>query len=334
MPSARQQIAVGVIYNTARDRVLIARRRPKAAHGGLWEFPGGKLRTNESPEDALRRELLEELNLVIDHATPLVRVDHDYPDASVRLDVWSVDSWHGEITGREGQQIEWVSLGTLKHREFPEANRAIIESLNWPPLYLITPDLRDYDEDFFTLTRKLLGAGLRLLQFRSSRLEAPDLGRIVPRLAALCSEFSARLLLNSTPADALKFGAHGVHLNSVRLLQMNQRPLDNRFVVAASCHNRMELQHAARLGLDFSVLAPVRSTASHPGAGPIGWRQFARLARGSAIPVYALGGMRPRDLGTARRNGALGIALISGVWTAQDPVAAVEQFGRIGVSVS
>ncbi|MBI2970360.1 MAG: Nudix family hydrolase [Gammaproteobacteria bacterium] len=331
MPAARRHIAVGVVYNAARDRVLIAKRPPSSAHGGLWEFPGGKLRSGEKVEQALRRELFEELNLVVDYASPLLRIDHDYPGTSVRLDVWTVEGWHGEIGAREGQELEWVSLGGLGEREFPEANRAIIEALKRPPLYLITPDLEDYDENFFGLTRQLLQAGLKLLQFRS-RLDASGRMRIAPRLAALCSQHGARLVVNSTPAEALTLGAHGVHLNSVRLLQLSERPLHRPYLVTASCHNRTELQHAQRLGLDFSVLGPVRPSSSHPGTGAFGWRTFGRLVRGASIPVYALGGLRPPDLGVARRHGACGIAMISGIWGAENPVAALAQCADARIS--
>jgi 8-oxo-dGTP diphosphatase len=69
------------------------------------------------------------------------------------------------------------------------------------------------------------------------------------------------------------------------------------------------------LECDFAVLGPVRDTTTHPGAPTLGWDGFARIARGTPIPVFAIGGVRPSDLDDARRNGAHGLAMIRGSWS-------------------
>jgi 8-oxo-dGTP diphosphatase len=68
------------------------------------------------------------------------------------------------------------------------------------------------------------------------------------------------------------------------------------------------------LGFDFAVLGPVKATASHPQAHPIGWDGFERIAFGASIPVYAIGGLRRADLERAWRAGAHGVAMIRGAW--------------------
>jgi 8-oxo-dGTP diphosphatase len=83
-------------------------------------------------------------------------------------------------------------------------------------------------------------------------------------------------------------------------------------LVAASCHGGEELTQAAALGVDFALLSPVLPTASHPEACGLGWPEFARLIERSPVPVYALGGMSPALLETARQSGAHGIALMRG----------------------
>jgi len=319
----RLQIAVGVVYDPSGERVLIARRRAGSPHAGLWEFPGGKCRPGEPLGDALRRELLEETDVAVDAAQPLLCIDYDYPDAVVRLHVWKVREWHGAATGREGQEIEWAPITALRSRQFPEANRAIVAALTLPALYVITPDAGRYGADFFELASSLSDAGVKLLQFRSTRLPKAERRRVIGRLAELCRPAGTRLVVNGSIAEALHAGTAGVHLSSSRLLQTNVRPLDQRYVVGASCHNPMELEHAARLGLDFAVLGPVRRTRTHPDTVPLGWRRFKALAAVTGIPVYALGGVVPADMAVARRNGAHGLAMISGVWSARDPAAVV-----------
>ena len=95
-------------------------------------------------------------------------------------------------------------------------------------------------------------------------------------------------------------------------MALKERP--KRGLAAASCHTREELQRAMQLELDFAVLGPVMPTASHTGAATLGWERFAALARGSSIPVYAIGGVTPSDLRQAWSCGGHGLAMIRGSW--------------------
>ena len=129
MENERLHIAVAVIFNNKQDMVLLAKRPDHVHQGGLWEFPGGKRRESENIREALKRELAEELGLLVDKAEPFMQVEHDYPELSVLLDVWRVFSWHGDISGREGQEIEWVRVDLLDRKQFPIANQAIVTAI-------------------------------------------------------------------------------------------------------------------------------------------------------------------------------------------------------------
>jgi 8-oxo-dGTP diphosphatase len=85
-------------------------------------------------------------------------------------------------------------------------------------------------------------------------------------------------------------------------------------LLAASCHTVEDLIRAQALGCDFVVLGPVLPTASHPGAPGIGWDAFAALRERVSLPIYAIGGLDPGDIGIARRHGGQGIAAIRGLW--------------------
>ena len=126
--------------------------------------------------------------------------------------------------------------------------------------------------------------------------------------------YNALLLVNATPEIALSIGTDGVHLNRTRLLSCTERPLNSDLLVAASCHSLEEIQQANLIGVDFIVLSPVRSTASHPDALPLGWTQFAQLTKQANCPVFALGGMRVEDVSIARAHGGQGIAAIRALW--------------------
>ncbi|PCJ91060.1 MAG: 8-oxo-dGTP diphosphatase MutT [Porticoccaceae bacterium] len=114
----------------ADDKKILLAKRPDHVHkGGLWEFPGGKLEDGESPSQALSRELEEELAISVLEATPLLKIQHDYPEKSVLLDVWQVTKFSGCAKGNEGQPIVWVKADELKEYQFPEANQPIIDEL-------------------------------------------------------------------------------------------------------------------------------------------------------------------------------------------------------------
>src|SRR5260221_4610097 len=75
-------------------------------------------------------------------------------------------------------------------------------------------------------------------------------------------------------------------------------------LVGASCHDERELDHAERIGVDYAVVGPVKASASHPGAAPLGWARFAELARDRPMPLFAIGGPTRADPPEARPPGA------------------------------
>ncbi len=122
-------VAVAVIMN-AQHEVLIALRQSHQDLGGLWEFPGGKVEQGETTQDALRREVQEELALTVITAMPLLKVAHDYGEKSVLLDVWYVSDYAGQAQGAEGQKIRWCARHDLGKVNFPDANKTIIDAIN------------------------------------------------------------------------------------------------------------------------------------------------------------------------------------------------------------
>lgn len=103
------EVAVGLLIQP--DGVFLLTSRPKGkVYEGYWEFPGGKLEAGESVQQALQRELVEELGIVIGEAQPWKVELVDYPHALVRLNFCKVMAWTGELQMREGQQFSWQRL--------------------------------------------------------------------------------------------------------------------------------------------------------------------------------------------------------------------------------
>lgn len=304
-------VAVGVIRDE-RGRILISRRAAHRHQGNRWEFPGGKVEPGESVESALARELDEELGLTVQHSRALIDISHDYGDRQVALRVREVTHWSGRPLGRESQPLRWVAPEALDPADFPAANQPIITATRLPPHYVISADCGEPSSWLDTLDR-VLARGERLIQFRV-RLADAARRSLAHDAQARCRRAGALLLINGTPDEVRRIGADGIHLTAAQLAVCSSRPLPSAYWVAASCHSRLELQRAIACGVDFAVLSPVKPTASHPDAHPLGWPAFAEAAAASGVPVYALGGMQTVDEDPARANGGQGIAGISGLW--------------------
>jgi 8-oxo-dGTP diphosphatase len=310
-PSPVLHVAAGVVHDE-RGRILIARRPDHVHQGGLWEFPGGKLEPGETVAAALGRELREELDIEPLESSPLIRIRHDYPERRVLLDVRRVERFRGEPRGMQGQPIRWVTPDELPHFEFPAANRPIVAAARLPDHYAILDDEAGDPEILRERLHRLAATGIRLVQFRARRLPAHQFGALAEEAAEFCRARGIALLVNADPEWVARTGTAGVHLRAARLMALERRPLDSSRWVAASCHTLAELRQAERIGADFAVLGPVRPTASHPDAAPLGFAAFEALVDAVAIPVYALGGLKPADTARARRHGAQGIAGIRG----------------------
>ena len=310
------EVAAAAIVNAANE-VLITQRHADAHQGGLWEFPGGKLEAGESREQALQRELREELGIIASAYRPLISVSHDYGDRQVRLHVFRVDACEGALVNREQQAMKWQAIEDLQSQDFPAADKAVIHALKLPEVYLITGDFNTAT-DFHSRLHAALQRGIRLVQLRikpkwlaGHTALASDVMQIASNL---CSQYGARLMLNIPDMLRCRFPSHGIHADSRKLQQLQQRPPCEWFSV--SCHTVEDLQQAARLQADFAVLSPVQATRSHPDTEPLGWQRFAEMIDEVNFPVYALGGVDASHIRQAQNAGAQGVAGIGAFWKA------------------
>jgi len=307
-------VAVAAVVNN-KGEVLVSQRKRGTHLGGYWEFPGGKLEQGESVAAALVRELKEELDIVPISSRPLIRIRHHYPEKSVLLDVWKIESYSGKPKGIESQRIEWRAIDRLDHNVFPPADIPIINALLLPSRYLITGEFSSV-ADFESRLSVALNDGIELVQLRlthdwvQNNTQSYAL-EIVELCKNRCKQNSAKLQFN-LPEQLKSLTSDGIHLNSRQLLKIKSRPVSD--IVSASCHNRQELEYAQSIGVDFAVLSPVHKTRSHPDAQPLGWEAFHHLVDDINIPVYALGGMAVNDIEQAWNSGGQGIAAISAFW--------------------
>ena len=122
------QISVGIIRN-AEGEIYITQRAADAHMAHKWEFPGGKIEAEESPEQAVIRELQEEVGITVTSLQQFDKLEYQFPDRHITLWFWLVDGWEGEPWGKEGQPGRWVAQRELVAGEFPPANAPVIEKL-------------------------------------------------------------------------------------------------------------------------------------------------------------------------------------------------------------
>lgn len=122
------QISVGIIRNTAGE-IYITQRAADAHMAHKWEFPGGKIEAGETPQDAVIRELQEEVGISATSLHQFDKLEYQFPDRHITLWFWLVDGWEGEPWGKEGQPGHWVAQQELVAEEFPPANAPVIEKL-------------------------------------------------------------------------------------------------------------------------------------------------------------------------------------------------------------
>ena len=300
-------VAVAIIKNSNQE-VLVALRPPGSHQGSLWEFPGGKLELSETVFAALQREIREEIGLWVRAAYPFTKIQHDYGDEQVLLDVWQVTEFDGVASGREGQKIQWLAPKDMASRQFPEANHRIINLLQLPTQMAITPQFRTFPQ-LSAYLGTFANPSAQAVQIRQKHLTHDQLLDWTHRSLNMLRGCGPRLIVNG-PFSLEKDLPHevGLHLTSTELGRLEAIMGERLRLVGCSCHTREELTKAEALGFDYALLSPVASTAKYLDKSTLGWSGFEELAGSVSLPVYALGGMKRSDVRIAVKRGAVGVA--------------------------
>jgi len=314
-PSPFTHVLAGVLTDP-RGRILLARRLDGREFAGLWEFPGGKREPGEPPDAALARELNEELGIEAEIGAPVICVPHATPRRRLQLDVRRIRRWRGTPKGREGQALAWVQPEKLLRYDMPPADRPVVAALMQPDRYFITPTPAADDTAWLTQVETAVTAhAIKRMQVRMPGIEPSRQRHLLSALLARPHLREVEIWVNGEPELARAFHL-GLHLRSNQLHDPAMLKRDKRPPLAASCHTQADLHQARTIGCRFTVLGPVKPTATHPGHPGIGWDGFSALREHSDLPIYALGGLSPEGIPTARQHGAQGIAAISGFLTA------------------
>lgn len=323
------RVAAGLIFD-GRGRLLLGQRPDGKAWPGWWEFPGGKIEAGETVEQALVRELDEELGIRATRVYPWIVHVHEYPKNIVELAFCQVTAWEGTPHGREDQALDWVDpwdirLDESEHPIGPgggsllPAATAPLRWLRLPTQYRLSRiGHPDHLADWLARLRRELLQGLRLVQFREPDWQGgqDSLQAAFQATLALCRQHGARCLINSRHPHSWWSQADGVQLRAADALEILNQDTRPPGWLGVSAHDARDVDCARQLQADFVVLGHVLATDSHPGMPALGWDQFRVLAAAAGRPVFAIGGQSADTLEAARLHGAHGIAAIRGqFWT-------------------
>ncbi|HET7133351.1 MAG TPA: Nudix family hydrolase, partial [Gammaproteobacteria bacterium] len=274
------EVAAAVIERPGE--FLLAQRPEGKPYPGYWEFPGGKIEAGEDPRTALDRELQEELGIEVTTATPWITRVYAYTHATVRLHFFRVTGWKGEPRPLEDQAIKWQVVGRPDVAPMLPANAPVLAALALPAVMIVSDVARmGMDAWIAALTERLLHEHV-LVQIREKSMDRQKLQHLLSRALVRAEPFGSPVVVNSGNGHFPQCG--GVHLTAAALMASATRP--EGVFVGASCHDEREIALAGKLGVDYVVVGPVRETASHPGAVPLGWDRFDALIRDQPMPAY------------------------------------------------
>ncbi len=286
-------IAIGLLLH--RGKVLVGWRQAKQHQGNKYEFSGGKVESGESPEEACRREIYEEVGIGLSQWYVFDRIQHEYDDIVVNLHLFYAYV-PDDLMQLIQQPWTWYARERLTQLNFPKANDSIIQRLVWPHYIKISHQLSDFRPEANSLFYWRVEPD-QFLAEDVHRYSLEDLQKLILNIEAF----------QQLPSD-LKPLIKTLHLKQHQLMQCRKGDLQRGTRYIAACHDLVALQHAEQIGCDAVLISPIKNTQTHPEHKALGWETLAQWIQHTHILVFALGGLHPDDLVKAQQHGAYGIA--------------------------
>jgi 8-oxo-dGTP diphosphatase len=327
-------VAVGVVVQSGQ--VLICWRDASLHQGNRYEFPGGKVETGETPLQALKRELFEEIGIHVQQVARAQQLHFTYPEKTVCLHIFKVTAFSGQPRGQQNQAIRWVDKHELNQYQFPDANAPILRMVLLPDYYVITqqPVSQSKQVSQQNLIQWIDWHVQHTVQqawlyVRHKQLDAKQYQQVIQTLSLQRPDL--KLLAMASQVHALKPlwpALTGVHfsqndLTKSSLIQSSlmqgksELLLPPTWYCFAACHDAASIAKANALNMDAVLLSPLYATETHTGQAGLGWQEWQQLGEQSTLPVYALGGMTPDDLLQVQQAGGFGVAGIRAFYDSQ-----------------
>ena len=310
-----QEVVLGAVVDE-RGRYLLSLRSGNRVGADYWELPGGKIEDGETAEQALVREVCEEINLTVDDFHFVCTTTPAQAIQPVRLHLYRITRWSGKLHHNLGQEILWCTPKQIRSLRILPSSLPLLDCLACPPLLCITPPVpeKDVGSALFAhaLTRvdELQRCGEKaMLLWRQPEWSMASIEQAVAHLLPECRSRQIPFALAYHADLAQKYHTDFIHYSAT---QFRARPANISVPCGSAYHELTDIQ--SDLTPTYALISPVKTTRSKPQATPLGWPKFSELATRSEAVNYALGGMRVQDLSSARQAGAYGIAGIEYWW--------------------
>mgnify|MGYP001609477712 CR=1 FL=1 len=194
-------------------------------------------------------------------------------------------------------------------------------------LYLVTDRSQTGGRDLLWALERALEGGVRAVQLREKDLGGRELFVLAEKIKALCERNRASLFVNDRIDVALGIDADGVQLGSASMpVEAARELLGERKLIGVSTHSANEAKAAEQAGADFILFGPVYFTPSKAVYGIAqGIAPLKQVVENNSLPVYAIGGVKAENIAEVKAAGVRGVALISAVLSAADPLAAARE---------
>ena len=295
--------SIGLIQSEDSKELYI--ERIKEPYLGCYEFPGGKIQTDETPESAIIRELNEELGIQVKKLSFIGKVFHDYPEFTVILHVFFISNYNGEIKNTTR------NLCYRRSSELDKDFKTIDSCLKVLKLCLLLPKIKilDCEKNLFKesclSSIKKTDTSFKMIRFRN--LETAENSQI-NNIKHFTKENPYNYIIDHPSEKNFDGKFFGIHFKSKYLYTLKSVPKD-MILYSGSCHNFDEVEQANRLELDYILISPVQ-ISKHSNQKILGWEGFERLSLKANMPTYALGGIshHKSDYKLSLKHGGFGIA--------------------------
>lgn len=293
-------VAVGVLVR-ADGAVLLADRPPGKPYAGYWEFPGGKIEPGETVDQALRRELREELGIVIGPSYAWTVMEYDYPHAYVRLHFRRVFEWQGVPHPVEGQRLQFLAPGG---RAPEPLLPAAVPALRWaalPTMTVQSPAQAADAAQALEWLRGVLERGARQILWHEPHIGAEGRIEAAKRCHALAQAYGARVIVDSRSGRDAELPCY---LSAAALRATRNRP--QAVVLAAGVRTQRDTKLAEALACEFTIFESTPRSEQASDVDP--WfTKLAAVASHAGQPMYVARPPTPINLARALDAGAHGL---------------------------
>ena len=307
-------VSIGIIFNK-NGQVLLSLRN-KSILADYWEFPGGKREENENLEDALKRELFEEIKIKVLNYFLICAKHVKINNTLYKLNFYRITDYIGEPSANENQELLWLEPEKLNSINLLKTNNEIAKIIKNPLIIGISCAELIGTENFINVFKKKLRTrALDILQIRDKTLNKKKKENLFIHLNALSKKFNLPVVVNDDIELAEKYSVKLIHLSHEKSKTYEKNHLFEIFSIAH--HQEQSMEFIEKLKPRYIQLGPVFKTNTHLGRNNIGIKNCKDIThRNKEYKYIAVGGISLKKISQILESGFSCVASRTKIWNA------------------